>query len=98
MKKQSIRTKVSFFGFSPFRGLGGLLLFLPLLAFSQQKMDLEECLQIGLEQNFDIRLSRNNRQITDNNATRGNAGMLPTVDLSSSFGTSASGSNQIPLD
>lgn len=99
MKKQSIRTKVSFFGFSPFRGLGGLLLFLPLLAFSQQKMDLEECLQIGLEQNFDIRLSRNNRQITENNATRGNAGMLPTVDLSSSFNTTAvSGSDQFPTN
>ena len=99
MKKQSIRTKVSFFGFSPFRGLGGLLLFLPLLAFSQQKMDLEECLQIGLEQNFDIRLSRNNLQITENNATRGNAGMLPTVDLSSSFNTTAvSGSDQFPAN
>lgn len=99
MKKQSIRTKVSFFGFSPFRGLGVLLLFLPLLAFSQQKMDLEECLQIGLEQNFDIRLSRNNLQITENNATRGNAGMLPTVDLSSSFNTTAvSGSDQFPTN
>ncbi len=62
-------------------------------------MSLEECLRIGLEQNFDIRLQKNTQQISDNNATPGNAGMLPTVDLSSSFNTTAvSGSDQFPAD
>ena len=66
-----------------------LYFLIPFITFSQEKMDLGECLRIGLEQNFDIRLSRNNQQITDNNATPGNAGMLPTVELSSSFNTTA---------
>ncbi|NLO70434.1 MAG: TolC family protein [Porphyromonadaceae bacterium] len=75
------------------------LLLLPLLSFSQEKMSLEECLRIGLEQNFDIRLRKNAQQILDNNATPGNSGMLPTVDLSSSFNTTAlSGSDQFPAD
>lgn len=88
--------KVSLGGF---RGLFFLLLLLPLLSFSQQKMSLEECLRIGLEQNFDIRLQKNAQQISDNNATPGNAGMLPTVDLSSSFNTTAvSGSDQFPMN
>lgn len=79
------------------KGLGGLVLFLllPFSVFSQEKMDLDECLRIGLEQNFDIRLKKNEQQISDNNATPGNAGMLPTVDLNSSFNTTAvSGSDQ----
>lgn len=76
-----------------------LYFLIPFITFSQEKMDLGECLRIGLEQNFDIRLSRNNQQITDNNATPGNAGMLPTVELSSSFNTTAvSGSDQFPKD
>ncbi|MFV0390776.1 MAG: TolC family protein [Paludibacteraceae bacterium] len=78
------------------------LLFLPLfhtLLFSQEQLSLETCLRVGLEQNFDIRLARNNQLVTDNNATLGNAGMLPSVDLSSSFSTTAvSGNDQIPMD
>jgi outer membrane protein TolC len=39
--------------------------------------------------NYDIRISRNNEQVSDNNMTIGNAGYLPTVDLTSGYsGTS----------
>jgi outer membrane protein TolC len=48
-------------------------------------MTLPECLQIGLQQNFDIRLSRNAEQIAKNNATLANAGFLPSLDASASY-------------
>jgi outer membrane protein TolC len=39
--------------------------------------------------NYDIRISRNNQEVSDNNMTIGNAGYLPTVDLTSGYsGTS----------
>lgn len=55
-------------------------------AFTQEKYDLQRCIQTGLEKNYGILISRNNQQISDNNATPGNAGFLPAVDISSSFG------------
>ncbi len=76
-----------------------LIILFPIAVQSQDKMGLGECLRIGLEKNFDIRLSKNKQLIFENNATPGNAGMLPVVDLSSSFSTTAnSGSNQFPMD
>ena len=43
-------------------------------------LTLRKCLEIGLEQNYDVRIVRNEERVSDNNATAGNAGMLPTVD------------------
>ena len=37
------------------------------------------------KQNYSIRIIRNEQQISDNNATPGNAGYLPTVDMSGGF-------------
>ena len=48
-------------------------------------LSLRRCLEIGLEQNYDVRIVRNDERISDNNATAGNAGMLPTVDLSAGY-------------
>lgn len=67
-------------------------LYTLLLAFSslfmaeaQQLFDLKRCIETGLEQNYSIRIIRNEQQISDNNATPGNAGYLPTVDMSGGF-------------
>lgn len=43
---------------------------------------LEKCLSIGLERNYSLRIVHNEAQISSNNATPGNAGYLPTIDLS----------------
>lgn len=51
----------------------------------QEKYDLQRCIVTGLEQNYGILISKNNRQISDNNATPGNAGFLPTVDATGSY-------------
>lgn len=50
-------------------------------------LSLRECLEKGLERNYDIRIVRNEERITDNDATAANAGMLPTIDLSAGYGS-----------
>ncbi|MDR2917246.1 MAG: TolC family protein [Tannerella sp.] len=61
------------------------LFFLPALIFAQPAFDLKKCIQIGLEHNYDIRISLNNQEISDNNVTPGNAGYLPTVTLGADY-------------
>lgn len=52
---------------------------------AQQVLDLQACLETGLENNYSIRISRNEEQINKNNATWANAGLLPTLDLSGGY-------------
>ena len=60
-------------------------------AFAQEKVyTLQECLDEGLQNNYSLKIQRNNQQVSDNNATLGNAGFLPTADLSGRY----SGSSQ----
>jgi outer membrane protein TolC len=54
-------------------------------AAAQETYSLKQCIELGLERNYSIRIVRNEEQITANNATPGNAGYLPSLDLSSSF-------------
>lgn len=54
--------------------------------FAQQKTyTLQECLNEGLENNYSLKMVRNQQRISDNNATVGNAGFLPSLSLSSSY-------------
>ena len=46
---------------------------------------LKRCIETGLEKNYSIRIIQNQEQISSNNATLGNAGYLPTIDLSGGF-------------
>ena len=46
---------------------------------------LKECISIGLEKNFSILVARNSETISNNNYSIGNAGYLPTLDLSSRY-------------
>ena len=48
-------------------------------------LTLRKCLEIGLEQNYDVRIVRNEERISDNDATAGNAGMLPEISLSAGY-------------
>ena len=63
-----------------------------------QTVSLNECLRIGLEQNFDIRIIRNNQLISDRNVTWGNAGLLPTVDATSGYNIKRDNTNQTLSD
>lgn len=52
---------------------------------AQKVFSLKQCIETGLEQNYSIRIVRNEQQISANNATLGNAGYLPTVDMNGGF-------------
>lgn len=62
-----------------------LFLFCSCVVNAQEIYDLRKCIEIGLLQNYDIRIVRNEQQIADNDVTRANAGYLPTVDISSGY-------------
>ena len=58
--------------------------------FAQNKVyTLQECLQEGLENNYSLKIEKNTQRISDNNATLGNAGFLPTVSASGKYSGSA---------
>lgn len=62
-----------------------LILLMPLSAAGQQPTSLRECLRVGLDRNYEIRIVKNEERVDANNATWGNAGFLPTADLSAGF-------------
>ena len=73
-----------------------LFLLLASAASAQQVMNLQECLRIGLENNYDLRIVRNEELISDNNVTLGNAGFFPEVSLNSGYNLRNSNSDQFP--
>ncbi len=46
---------------------------------------LQECLKEGLQNNYSLKIEKNNQRISDNNATLGNAGFLPTASVSGRY-------------
>ena len=67
---------------------------LPLIAGSQIIYNLNDCIGIGLEKNFSILVARNNETIAKNNYTTGNAGYLPTLDLTGRYGGTVNNTTQ----
>ncbi|MDR2499110.1 MAG: TolC family protein, partial [Tannerellaceae bacterium] len=62
------------------------ILFIPLMAAAQasgpEVYSLQRCIETGLSRNYSIRIIRNEQIISNNNATPGAAGYLPTLDFS----------------
>ena len=75
-----------------------LFVLIPAIASSQKMMDLRECLRTGLENNYDLRITRNEERISDNNVTLGNAGFLPDISLNSAFSLRNSNSDQFQAE
>ncbi|WP_459188129.1 TolC family protein [Parabacteroides sp. APC149_11_2_Y6] len=67
-------------------------------AKAQEVYNLKRCIETGLERNYSIRIIRNEQQISDNNATIGNAGYLPTVDMSGGFSGTVNNNNNRMTD
>ncbi len=61
-------------------------------------LDLNEVLKIGLQNNFDLQIVRNEEIISDNNVTLGNAGYLPGLSINSGYNIRNSNTDQIPSD
>ena len=54
---------------------------------------LKSCLEQGLFNNYSLRITHNEEQISKNNATLANAGALPTIDLTGSYRTTVDNTN-----
>lgn len=65
-----------------------LLLLLSFHVNAQQPLTLDEAIAAVLKNNFAVTIAKNNLQMESNNATPGNAGMLPQLDLTGSYSAS----------
>ncbi|WP_348824738.1 TolC family protein [Flavobacterium aestuarii] len=65
---------------------------------AQQVLTLEDAIKIALENNFDIKIAKNNLKINETNAAIGNAGMLPTATASVTDDNSIRNSSQTRQD
>lgn len=61
---------------------------------SQTIYGLNDCIGIGLERNFSIRIAGNSEEIAKNNYSKGNAGYLPSLDLTSRYNGSLNNTTQ----
>ena len=75
-----------------------IFLTVPGIIQSQNVLGLKDVISTALENNYSILISRNQQKMTDNNVTPGNAGMLPTVDLSAGYSGTMNNTSQFPAD
>lgn len=75
--------RLAFFSLLPITGMSG-----------QIKYNLNECIATGLENNYSIIVARNRATIAGNNYSRGNAGLLPTLDLSGRYNGTVNSTTQ----
>jgi len=66
--------------------IGFILVFAAGAAQTQEILTLDRAIEIGLSNNYGINIAKNSQQIAGNNATPGNAGMLPKVDVNAGYG------------
>ena len=57
-----------------------ILFFLMQWSTNAQTLTLEQAIQLALENNYDIKIAKNNLKIDERNNTIGNSGMLPIVN------------------
>lgn len=79
---------------------GTLLIFFFCIvnANAQGVLTIEDATKIALENNFEIRIAKNNFKISETNVTIGNAGMLPTATASVTDNNSITNSSQTRQD
>lgn len=71
-----------------------LVLLFSIKVFSQEALSLEKAVKIGLENNFSIKIAKNDISIAQNNVTLGNAGFLPRLDATASESNSMNKTHQ----
>lgn len=74
---------------------GFFCVFAVIPLYSQQVLTIETAVKIALENNYDIRLSKNGLEVAKENKTFGNAGLLPTVTANLTQSNSSQNSTQI---
>ncbi|MGM9474840.1 TolC family protein [Pedobacter sp. GSP4] len=73
-----------------------LLICFSFAGFAQEKLSLQQAITIALQNNYDIKISKNQIDIAKNNANIGNAGMLPNLTGSYTNGGSIQNTRQTP--
>ncbi len=71
-----------------------LFCFLAASLSAQEMLTLEQAIDIGLKNNYQISIERNNAVIAVNNNSLGNAGLLPKVDLQATTGLANNATKQ----
>jgi outer membrane protein TolC len=59
-----------------------VIVFFSMPLYAQQDMTVEDAIRVGLKNNYDIHIARNNAEIAANDKGRGTAGFLPVIDTS----------------
>lgn len=67
-------------------------------ARAQERLRLDEAIKLALENNYGIRIAKNTQAISANNATIGNAGILPTLTGNAATSGSVQNTNQTNSD
>lgn len=57
------------------------LLLIATSSLAQEILTLDQALQTGLQNNYSVRIAKNDASIAANNVTIGNAGFLPVLDV-----------------
>ena len=71
-----------------------LLFLLPVFANAQEILTLENAIGIALEKSYDIKVAKLQQEVADVQVFKGNAGMMPRVDLNANMGTAFNEVNQ----
>ena len=74
------------------------LILLGFPSFAQELLTVEDAVRIALENNYEIKISKNDLRIDQQNVTIGNAGMLPTLGLNVVDNNSIQNLSQTRLD
>ena len=74
-----------------------ILFFFPLIFFSQDSLSLSKAIEIGLEKNYDIRLTLKNVEINKIFNNWGEAGRLPQVSINAGQNNSISDQRNNPI-
>lgn len=75
----------------------GLISLLPFLSIvGQDELKLENAIEVGLAQNFDIIIANKNIEISSNNNTWGQAGRYPSIDINLQQGNAISDQSNNP--
>lgn len=75
-----------------------ILFFCIVKTNAQGVLTIEDATRIALENNFEIRIAKNNTKISETNVTIGNAGLLPTVAATVTDNNSVTNSSQTRQD
>lgn len=61
------------------------LFVMPVLVWAQEPLTLKKCLDVAMENNFSLKITRNTAEIADNNVDLAYAGFLPALSADASY-------------